>query len=471
MVLPPRYAIDTPTQRNNPHKAPNPRGLQAMRLIFTLLVCASALACAIMACIIVHYFVSHKPIILPSWGSLLFILFMGFFTPILYFGYYLFLPSLSFVRRGTFIHGLFTMKLELIFQFAMCAIWISGALAYANDFRGHENCIWDGYYYYPKPSNWNHLCDMVNWLVALCYTTFGLQAGFFAAELFVITYIFLFIDQDTLNEPLYSWGKRGYDYQHQPPAPISSFNQPMAYRASAGSKAPRHMSYPGSISSHEKGGYYEGPYEREMVLRDGSRLVTSDESSSALHSGSSGSTATWSRRGPGYADHPATHSGRTSTLGSESSEADSSTAASESRYYGGAYANQSVNSRRAGLTDTPVPAGAGGTSSAPAWSAPTITSSSDSSTDRASTGRRVSAPVSLGSRGRRGAAYSIHDTDSEAFGYSDAEEPDTSADLRSRPLGRSASMSARARRASDTPRRRAESDEESGWHLREEDDE
>ena len=38
MVLPPRYAIDTPTQRNNPHKAPNPRGLQAMRLIFTLLV-------------------------------------------------------------------------------------------------------------------------------------------------------------------------------------------------------------------------------------------------------------------------------------------------------------------------------------------------------------------------------------------------------------------------------------------------
>ena len=44
MVLPRRYAIDTPTQRNNPHKAPNPRGLQAMRLIFTLLVCASALA-------------------------------------------------------------------------------------------------------------------------------------------------------------------------------------------------------------------------------------------------------------------------------------------------------------------------------------------------------------------------------------------------------------------------------------------
>ena len=183
MVLPERYSLATPSQASQGMPwAPNPKTLMLIRIIFTFLVCLMALASAIMTAIIINYYLSHQPMIFPPLSSMIFILFMGIFTSIMYFGYYIFLPSLKTMRRGSMLAVLFTMKLEVLFQFAMASIWISGALAYAADYRGHENCLWDGYYHYKKPDDWNHLCDMVNWLVGMSYATFGVQAGFLAFD-------------------------------------------------------------------------------------------------------------------------------------------------------------------------------------------------------------------------------------------------------------------------------------------------
>ena len=83
--------------------------------------------------------------------------------------------------------------------------------------------------------------------------------------------------------------------------------------------------------------------------------------------------------------------------------------------------------------------------------------------------RRVSAPVSLGSRGRRGAAYSEMD-DTDASHMDDY----ASANPRSGGLSRATSTHSNAPRRPSTlgnvfsgARRRSGSDEESGWHLRE----
>lgn len=457
--------------------APNPKFLQFMRALFTILVCLSALATAIMSILTVNYFRTHKPVVYPSWGSLIFLIVMGFLTIIIYFGYYVFLPSLGMIKRGSFLSGLFMMKVELLFQFAMSSIWISGALAYAADFRGHENCLFNGYYHYPKPSDWNHVCDLINWVVPLAYTTFGIQAGFMAFEGFFTSYIFLFIDQETINELFWEWGRRAYDYQHQAPSALSSFNNPMKYRQSDNSRRLGGASFFGNSPRDDMyEDYNEKRYYDEDAGHTGIRPGTfvngpyADSQTDRFSQNSSeySSSGQRSRRGVSYNDPS-----------SNSSVSDSTTVASLSNYHGGAYSRQSVNSRRAGLSEAPTPAGAGGTGSlrAPSWTAPSITSDGDTvrGTDSlrppssrlgfAHSSRRVSAPVSLGSRGRRGTAYTASED-----GYEEDEY--ATAGATSEGLGRSASTrmpSSRANRAriADAQRRRFSNDDETGWHLRE----
>lgn len=61
-------------------------------------------------------------------------------TGTIYIGYNIVLPLMPFIHYGDFLYSLFMVKIELLLQFAMCVLWVSGALAYANDLRGYENC-------------------------------------------------------------------------------------------------------------------------------------------------------------------------------------------------------------------------------------------------------------------------------------------------------------------------------------------
>lgn len=451
MVLPERYSLSTPAQQ--PHSmawAPNPKVLMAIRIIFTILVCLMALASAIMTAIIINYFLSHRPMVFPPLSSMIFILFMGIFTSIMYFGYYIFLPSLKMMRRGSMMSVLFTMKLEILFQFAMSAIWISGALAYAADYRGHENCQWNGYYHYPKPSNWNHLCDMINWVVGMAYATFGIQAAFLAFDLLVGAYIFMFLDQDSISEPFYEWGNRAWEYKHKPAAPLSSVHNPMLYHAN-----------PEARGARMYGPHYDEKYSYDSTLR---------ESYSDKWSRSTLAEHPPNRRGVAYSDPSV----------SDRMSDESSTLASETRYYGGTYSRSSANSRRAGLAEAPRPAGSGGTSSggAPSWKAPSVTT--DSGSTRAPVSirakprkpRHASAPQSLGSRGRRGTSYLSRDSDTL-----DDHSEVTESMINSRayddndfmPAGRGVS-SRRIRRHRNVDGDDADdydTDDDDGWHLRE----
>lgn len=54
----------------------------------------------------------------------------------------------------------------------------------------------DGYWHYPKPSDFQDACDRINWSVALAYTTFGLTALQMALVWLIAIYILLCLDQD-----------------------------------------------------------------------------------------------------------------------------------------------------------------------------------------------------------------------------------------------------------------------------------
>jgi hypothetical protein len=160
-----------------------------------------------------QYYNDHDPIIRPSWGSLIFIIVLGFFTPIIYFGYNIVLPLAPFINYGDFLYSLFMVKLELLLQFAFCVLWVSGALAYASDLRGYENCTFDGYFHYTEPDDFMHVCDLINYVVPLNYATFGVQVFLFFFELSFGMYTFLYLDQESLSESHFSWGRRAYDYR------------------------------------------------------------------------------------------------------------------------------------------------------------------------------------------------------------------------------------------------------------------
>ncbi|EPQ30729.1 uncharacterized protein PFL1_01630 [Pseudozyma flocculosa PF-1] len=241
MGLPPRQSLSVPEPpREKLPPAVHPNLLLVVRFLITGLVCLLSLATAIMAILVVDYYNSHDPIIRPSWGSLIFIIILGLLTPIIYFGYNIFLPLMPFIRYGDFLYGLFMVKIELLLQFSMCVLWVSGALAYASDLRGRENCQFDGYLHYPKPDDFSHACDLINYVVPLAYATFGVQVLLWAIETVVGLYIFLFLDQESLNEPHFEWGRRAYNYQKTSQPRSSMIGRPM--RASAAG-APAAQSY------------------------------------------------------------------------------------------------------------------------------------------------------------------------------------------------------------------------------------
>lgn len=121
---------------------------------------------------------------------------------------------MPFIRYGSFLYSLFMVKLELVLQFVMCVLWVSGALAYASDLRGYENCLFDGYLHYTKPDDFMHVCDLINWAVPLAYATFGVQVLLWFVETVFGMYTFLLLDQESLNEPHFAWGRRAYDWAH-----------------------------------------------------------------------------------------------------------------------------------------------------------------------------------------------------------------------------------------------------------------
>ncbi|KAK0526510.1 hypothetical protein OC834_004775, partial [Tilletia horrida] len=141
MGAPQRYALDTPApDRERLPPAINPIIILVLRFFITLIVCGLALATCIMCILVVVYYNGHDPIIRPSWGSLIFLIVLGFMTPIAYFNYNILMPLAPFIKWGDFLYGCMQARCELVFQFAMCVFWVSGSIAYAADLRGHENC-------------------------------------------------------------------------------------------------------------------------------------------------------------------------------------------------------------------------------------------------------------------------------------------------------------------------------------------
>ena len=349
MGLPPRRSLSMKEpERSSLPTAIHPNLVLVFRFLITGLVCLLSLATAILGILIVHYYNSNNPIIKPSWGSLIYLIILGLFTPIVYFGYNIFLPLMPFINYGDFLYSLFMVKIELLLQFAMCVLWVSGALAYSCDLGGRENCQFDGYLHYPKPTDFGKVCDLIGYTVALAYTTFGVQVFLWACETLFGVYTFLFLDQESLNEPHFEWGRRAYNYQHEQPSRSAAFGaRPL--RASAPPPA--------------------------QSFRDTGRRSPPSDAGSASASGS-GSGA--GRRGAAYAD-------------------------------------------------------------------PDMES-------------RTSQPVSLGSRGRRGAAYG---------GL--AEDEDEESHVGQATGIAAAAADGGARPASSSGRRRRSGDEESGWHLKEED--
>lgn len=369
MGLPHRRSLTVSEPRHNTlPRAPHPNIMLVIRFLITGLVCLLSLATAIIAILVVDYYNSHDPIIRPSWGSLIFLIVLGLLTPIIYFGYNIFLPLMPFINYGDFLYGLFMVKIELLLQFAMCVLWVSGALAYASDMRGKENCQFDGYWHYPKPANFEHVCDLINYAVGFAYATFGVQVLLWVVETMYGVYIFLFLDQESLNEPHFEWGRRAYNYSQQ-----TKQQQRQAAIGQAPSRA----------NAMAVGG--AGAGAAAMSYRD------------------------TGRRSPG-----------SSTAGS------------------------SVGVGRRGA----------------AYNDPEMES-------------RTSAPISLGSRGRRGAAYGGLAEEDEESQIAGRPLSDTSSQGGGGPLAAAAAAGGHratsSRGGSRRSRRGPMSDEESGWHLREDD--
>ncbi|PWN88441.1 hypothetical protein FA10DRAFT_272832 [Acaromyces ingoldii] len=214
MGLPQRHSATVPAApRTGGPPAINPNLVLAVRFLLTALVCGLGLIAAIISILVVQYYNTHDPIIRPSWGSLIYVIVLGLFTPIIYFGYNILLPIAPFINYGDFLYSLFMAKIELLLQFSFCVLWVSAALAYANDLHGYENCTFDGYFHYPKPADFNHVCDLTNLVVPFNYAAFGVQTLLFVFEALFGLYTFLYLDQESINEPHFAWGRRAYDYR------------------------------------------------------------------------------------------------------------------------------------------------------------------------------------------------------------------------------------------------------------------
>jgi len=187
--------------------APNPSFIRLLRFILYSLVSLSAIATAGVGISVVAYY-NARPSIAPSWGSLIALIVFGIITPGAYFGTFLITPRLF--RYGTFAGIINQVRIELLLLFSMDVIWVSGALAMAADLRGYENCIWDGWLYYPKPANFHHVCVLINATVVMGYVTFGLVTLTFVTVTAIATYILLYLDQEVLSELTNDMGGRAY---------------------------------------------------------------------------------------------------------------------------------------------------------------------------------------------------------------------------------------------------------------------
>ncbi|GAA6002599.1 MARVEL domain-containing protein [Rhodotorula paludigena] len=204
----PRKEVSGSMQRYISNWAPPPNLIRALRFILYALTSASALTTAALCLSVVVYYNTHGPVIKPAWGSLIADIVFGLATPFILFGTMLVTPRLF--RPGSFLDIINQTRTELLMLFALAAIWISGALALASDLRGQENCLWDGYWHYPKPSDFQDACDRINWSVALAYTTFGLTALQMVIIWAFALYILLYLDQDVLTERTNSMGTRAH---------------------------------------------------------------------------------------------------------------------------------------------------------------------------------------------------------------------------------------------------------------------
>lgn len=54
----------------------------------------------------------------------------------------------------------------------------------------------DGYYHYPRPDDFQSVCDLINYMVALAYTTFGLTCVQLVVLFLFTAYTLLFLDQE-----------------------------------------------------------------------------------------------------------------------------------------------------------------------------------------------------------------------------------------------------------------------------------
>ncbi|GAA5963365.1 hypothetical protein JCM3765_007001 [Sporobolomyces pararoseus] len=190
------------------HWAPHPGLIRSLRALLYLVTSGASLATAGMCIAVVYYYNHVGPVIKPAWGSLIACIVFGILTPGVLFGTLLVTPRLF--RSGSVPDIVNQTRMELLSLFALSAIWISGALALACDLRGKENCLWDGYYHYPKPSDFDDVCNRINYSVALAYTTFGLCALTMSVVWLITIYILLFLDQEVLTEKTNSLGTRAY---------------------------------------------------------------------------------------------------------------------------------------------------------------------------------------------------------------------------------------------------------------------
>ncbi|SCZ88323.1 BZ3500_MvSof-1268-A1-R1_Chr10-2g02919 [Microbotryum saponariae] len=194
--------------------APNPTFIRVLRFLLFGLTSLASLTTAGVAIGVVHYYNSLRPnVIAPSWGSLIAIIVFGIGTPGVLYIPMLFFPYMF--KERTFTGILLQTRIELLTLFAVSAVWISGALALACDLRGRENCLWDGYYHFPKPADFDSVCTLINVDVALAYTTFGLTCVQLVVISGIAGYILLYLDQEVLTERTNDMGGRAHRARQQ----------------------------------------------------------------------------------------------------------------------------------------------------------------------------------------------------------------------------------------------------------------
>ena len=95
-----RLQRTNPAARSNPHDryagsfAPNPAFIKFIRFFLYAITSMSALATAGVGLGVAHYYNTHKPVVVPSWGSLIACIVFGIATPGVLFGMFLVTPKL-----------------------------------------------------------------------------------------------------------------------------------------------------------------------------------------------------------------------------------------------------------------------------------------------------------------------------------------------------------------------------------------